>query len=111
MRTEQVDHAGRVQSVPAISGSQYQMKPWKCGFCGLLGAHVKEKDCPAFGKKCNKCHKWNHFAVVCKFQSNRFRKQKPGKVKVRRRIKNTTEGEESTSSDDEFFGQAAEHLS
>ena len=74
MGTEQVDHAGRVQSVPAISGSQYQMKPWKCGFCGLLGAHVKGKDCPAFGKKCNKCHKWNHFAVVCKSQKNRFRK-------------------------------------
>ena len=111
MGTEQVDHAGRVQSVPVISGSQYQMKPWKCGFCGLLGAYVKGKDCPAFGKKCNKCHKWNHFAVVCKSQSNRFRKQKPGKVKVRRRIKKTTEAGESTSSDDEFFGQAAEHLS
>ena len=111
MGTEQVDHAGRVQSVPAISGSQYQMKPWKCGFCGLLGAHVKGKDCPAFGKKCNKCHKWNHFAVVCKSQGNRSRKQKPGKVKFRRRIKKTTEAGESTSSDDEFFGQAAEHLS
>ena len=57
MGTEQVDRAGRVQSVPAISGSQHQMKPWKCGFCGLIGAHVKGKDCPAFGKKCNKCHK------------------------------------------------------
>ena len=111
MGTEQVDRAGRVQSVPAISGSQHQMKPWKCGFCGLIGAHVKGKDCPAFGKKCNKCHKWNHFAVVCKSQSNRFRKQKPGKVKVKRRIKKTTEEGESTSSDDEFFGQAAEHLS
>ena len=111
MGTEQVDCAGSVQSVPAISGPQHQMKPWKCGFCGLIGAHVKGKDCPAFGKKCNKCHKWNHFAVVCKSQSNRFRKQKPGKGKVKRRIKKTTEAGESTSSDDEFFGQAAEHLS
>ena len=109
MGTAQVDHAGRVQSVLAISGSQHQMKPWKCCYCGLLGAHVKGKDCRAFGKKCNKCHKWNNFAVVCKSQSNRFRKQKPGKVK--RRIKKTTEAGESTSSDDEFFGQAEEHLS
>ena len=109
MGTEQVDRAGRVQSVLAISGSQHQMKPWKCCCCGLLGAHVKGKDCRAFGKKCNKCHKWNHFVVVCKSQSNRFRKQKPSKVK--RRIKKTTEAGESTSSDDEFFGQAAEHLS
>ena len=60
-------------------------------------------DYPAFGKKCHKCHKWNHFAVVCKSKSNRFRKQKPGKVKVKRRIKKTTEA-------GEFFGQAAEHL-
>ena len=89
MRTEQVDHAGRMESVPAIIGCQHQMKPWKCGFCGLLGVHVKGKDCPAFGKKCNNCHKWNHFAVVCKSQSNRFRKQKPGKGKVKRRIKTT----------------------
>ena len=89
MGTEQVDRAGRVQSVPAISGSQHQMKPWKCGFCGLIGVHVKGKDCPAFGKKCNKCHKWNHFAVVCKSQSSRFRKQKPGKGKVKRRVKKT----------------------
>ena len=111
MGTEQVDRAGRIQSVPAISGSQHQMKPWKCGFCGLLGAHVKGKDCPAFGKKCNECRKWNHFVVVCKSQSNRFRKQKPGKGKVKRRIKKTTEVVESTSSDDEFFKQAAEHLS
>ena len=86
------------------------MKPWKCGFCVLPSAHVKGKDCPAFGMKCNKCHKWNHFAVVCKSQSNRFRKQKPSKGKVKRRVKKTTEAGESTSSDDEFFGQAAEHL-
>ena len=111
MGTEQVNHAGRVQSVPAISGSQHQMKPWKCGFCGLLNAHAKGKDCPAFEKKCNKRHKRNHFTVVCKSQSSRFRKQKPGKGKVKRRIKKTTEAGESTSSDDEFFGQAAEHLS
>ena len=111
MGTEQVNHAGRVQSVPAISGSQHQMKPWKCGFCGLLNAHAKGKDCPAFEKKCNKRHKRNHFTVVCKSQSSRFRKQKPGKGKVKRRIKKTTEAGESTSSDDEFFGQVAEHLS
>ena len=59
----------------------------------------------------NKCHKWSPSAVVCKSQSNKFRKQKPGKGKVKRRIEKTTEAGESTSFDDEFFGQAAEHLS
>ena len=73
--------------------------------------HVKEKDCLAFRKKCNKCHKWNHFEVVCKSQSNRFRKQKPGKGKVKRKINKTTEAGETTSSDDELFRQAAKQLS
>ena len=35
----------------------------KCQFCGLAGVHEKGKDCPAFGKKCHKCHKWNHFSL------------------------------------------------
>ena len=105
------NHASHVQSVPAIRGSQRQLKPWQCGFCGLTGAHVKGEDCPAFGKKCNKCHKWNHLAVMCKSQGNRFRKQKPGKGKVKRRVKKTAEGANSTSSDDESFRQATEHLS
>ena len=110
------DSVCHVQSEPfrqkdAISGFQRQSKPWKCGFCGLIGVHVKGKNCPAFGKKCNKCHKWNHFAAVCKSQSYRPKKQKSGRGNVKRRVKKTTEQAESTSSDDEFFGQAAEHLS
>ena len=63
---------------------------------------MKGKDCPAIGKKCNNCHAWYHFAVVCKSQSNRFRKHKRGKK--------TTEAGESTSFNDEFFRQVAEHL-
>lgn len=32
----------------------------KCGYC-----HVVSNRCPACGKKCSKCNKWNHFAAVC----------------------------------------------
>ena len=39
-----------------------------------------------------------------------FKGRKPGRGRPRGRIKKTTEDAESTSSDDEFFGQAAEHL-
>lgn len=59
-------------------------KKHKCQFCGLTGVHEKGKDCPAFGKKCHKCHKWNHFSSVCKSGNDRSykpRKQKPGRVK------------------------------
>ena len=106
-----------------LDQTQRPGKKHKCQFCGLTGVHEKGKDCPAFGKKCHKCHKWNHFSSVCKSGNNRGykpRKQKPGGAK-KKRIKKTTadhaefrssddEHAESTSSDDEFFSQAAEHL-
>ena len=64
-------------------------------------------------KKCHKCHKLNHFSSVCKSESthsHKFRRQKQSKRKSSGRIKKTTEDAESTSSDDDFFGQAVEHL-
>ena len=88
-------------------------KKHKCQFCRLAGVHEKGKDCPAFGKKCHKCHKWNHFSSVCKSGNNRsykHRKQKPGRAKKRMIKKTTADHAESTSSDDEFSSQAAKHL-
>ena len=79
----------------------------------MTGVHEKGRDCPAYGKKCRKCHKWNHYSSVCKFEGSHgqnFRGRKPGRGRTRGTIKKTTEDAESTSSDDEFFGQAAEHL-
>ena len=98
------------------SGSNETQRPGKkhkCLYCGLFGVHEKGKDCPAYGKKCHKCHKLNHFSSVCKSESthsHKFRRQKQSKRKSSGRIKKTTEDAESTSSDDDFFGQAVEHL-
>ena len=39
----------------------------KCAFCGYV--HAKKR-CPAYGKKCAKCGKRNHFAIVCKEESD-----------------------------------------
>ena len=67
-----------------LDRTQRPGKKHKCQFCGLTGVHEKGKDCPAFGKKCHKCHKWNHFSSVCKSGNNRGykpRKQKPGRAK------------------------------
>lgn len=36
-----------------------------CKFCGRKHERHKSK-CPAYGKKCKKCGKENHFAVKCK---------------------------------------------
>ena len=41
-------------------------KPAKtCYNCGGNWPHPKGKRCPAYGKKCSKCGKQNHFAAVC----------------------------------------------
>ena len=37
-----------------------------CGYCGLSGVHIKGRGCPAYSKRCYKCNKRDHFAVVCK---------------------------------------------
>jgi hypothetical protein len=39
-----------------------------CRFCGK---HHAVRRCPAFGKKCTKCSKLNHFAIVCRSTESR----------------------------------------
>ena len=36
-----------------------------CDFCGRMHDVSKRENCPAFGKRCNKCNKQNHFANMC----------------------------------------------
>ena len=101
---------------PARRRSGYKKKQ-PCGYCGQVGTHPEGKNCPAYGKKCSKCQKFNHFATVCKADTPRDSKKgqqrKPERgqsdnFKQRRHVKRTTEEppESSTSSDDEFFCQA-----
>jgi hypothetical protein len=43
-----------------------------CTFCGQKGhgkspnIDIRKADCPAYGKKCAKCHQKGHYAGVCK---------------------------------------------
>ncbi|CAC5407235.1 unnamed protein product [Mytilus coruscus] len=54
------------------SGSNYpsHSRPSKCRNCGGQYPH-KNGQCPAHGKTCNACHKFNHFANVCRGKQNR----------------------------------------
>ena len=38
-----------------------QRRSTKCKYCG----RIHDKYCPAYGKKCNGCGKYNHFQAVC----------------------------------------------
>ena len=41
-----------------------------CKYCGKK--HPRDKNqCPAFGAKCQKCGKYNHFAAKCKSKARR----------------------------------------
>lgn len=57
-----------VEEVHAVQGAscpQQKESTVDCKFCGKTHERSKQK-CPAFGKKCKKCGKENHFAVKCK---------------------------------------------
>jgi len=67
MTGEGAHAAVNVHPVGVQYGRQHVNKPQStsasCSFCG--GHHAKGQ-CPAFGKQCNKCSGFNHFASVCK---------------------------------------------
>ncbi|XP_015762118.1 PREDICTED: uncharacterized protein LOC107341222 [Acropora digitifera] len=77
----------------------------------------QEKNCPAYGKKCSKCKRFDHFAAVCRAGSrNKNHKPKskqPKNKEWKKHLKKATKESASdnpTSSDDEFFCQAVRHL-
>ncbi|KAL7857277.1 hypothetical protein SRHO_G00161760 [Serrasalmus rhombeus] len=47
-----------------------------CKFCGKRHERNKKK-CPAFGKKCKKCGRDNHFAAMCKTRTETSKQRKP----------------------------------
>lgn len=42
-----------------------------CSYCGETGLHNNKRDCPAYGKECAKCGRWNHLASCC--QAGKYR--------------------------------------
>ena len=58
----QINRPGPSKDKSSVSSS-IQKTGIRCKFCGRF--HEPRK-CPAFGKKCNKCGRANHFAAVCK---------------------------------------------
>ena len=112
---------GKLQSRP----KQHQWKGHKtksnekrdekpCHYCGKSGDHKPGQNCPAYGKQCLKCGKYNHFAKCCKSnpskettESNKGTKPQQ-KQRQQQRVKKTTDSSED--SDDGFLQQTARHL-
>ena len=60
-RQERFQRARRPQR-----GKTPTQRPQPCGYCGRTGTHEEGSNCPAYGKRCKKCNKLNHFATVCR---------------------------------------------
>ena len=76
------------EDVKKLSQRWERSKPSKnqekhpCEYCGQTGTHPAGKDCPAYGKKCSKCKRLNHFAAVCRAGSkDKNHKTKPKQPK------------------------------
>ena len=65
-------HRNPLKEIAAISkNTQQSKKPIQtCHYCGQSSHGIlnkmRLKQCPAYGKKCNKCQKFNHFASLCR---------------------------------------------
>lgn len=85
-----------------------------CGYCGLRRVHPDRRNCPAYGKTCNKCQRPNHFAAVCR--ADRYRnsmdKNRYDTKRGRNQVKKTSERESDSgdTSDEEFLSQSIAHM-
>ncbi|KAK5866505.1 hypothetical protein PBY51_020693 [Eleginops maclovinus] len=64
-----------VHIVKQIARQDKNMDTVSCMFCGKTHERNKAK-CPAFGKRCKKCGKENHFAVRCKSNTEKWKRGK-----------------------------------
>ena len=86
-----------------------------CSYCGLVGAHVKGRNCPAYGKQCEICRTFNHYSSICRANTSPTDKMYEfARTHDHRQKKRIMKAEEiyssSESSDKEFLAQSVGHL-
>ncbi|KAL6462444.1 hypothetical protein MHYP_G00288660 [Metynnis hypsauchen] len=62
--TNKAAHTRHGRKVAGGADDDGAVRSKECGACGR--AHSRTEDCPAKGRQCNKCKKFNHFAKVCR---------------------------------------------
>ena len=83
-----------------------------CRYCGSERKHKTIEDCPAYGQKCHKCQKRNHFASVrksqrCKDEISNQKKKRICSINESNRMQKTCKTDTSDSSDDDFVSKSA----
>jgi len=69
--------------------------------CGQCGGQHRSRECPAYGQQCGICHKYNHFAKVCRSKL-KHKSQSSAKKKVDV-VKDKELGSNSSDSDAKVF--------
>ena len=76
------------QDIGYMRQQQQKNHKWpRCTYCGLLGVHQKGYNCPAFGKQCYVCGKYDHFATVCHTHGYRSGRREHSRQKRPRTVK------------------------
>ncbi|CAG2193058.1 SLC30A2 [Mytilus edulis] len=88
-----------------------------CGYCGF--DHGEGNKCPAYGKQCRNCDKYNHFASVCRAEKKKQQYRAGNFRREGRSVKKTTEEKIETDSntdisdydeDEDYFGETIKHI-
>ena len=98
--------------------SGYAGRRYKSQFCRncRFEVHPEGTTCPTYGKRCNICSKYNHFAAVCRSGTNQqtMNRQLDRRPQHQRRhqIKRMEETEQDSenSSDEEFLTKSIAHM-
>ncbi|CAC5418485.1 unnamed protein product [Mytilus coruscus] len=94
-----------------------------CSYCGF--DHGDERRCPAYGKQCKNCDRYNHLASLCRAEKkeqvgyNSQQQNRSVNYRNRRNVKKTTEEAYETDSntdtsdyeeDEDYFGETIKHI-
>ena len=86
----------QTQNVHAIGCKK--TKPSDTFKCGCCGKQHRPKECPAYGKMCDLCHKPNHFTKVCRTRQHQKQTQTGHhKPKNKKKVDAIEESESETS--------------
>ncbi|XP_064617193.1 uncharacterized protein LOC135481275 [Liolophura sinensis] len=73
-----------------------------CRYCGYAYPHPEGKTCPAKGKACGFCHKFNHFESVCR--QKKRQQHDTGKFESVKQVRSAAHLADSSSDDEYVFG-------
>ncbi|XP_052778759.1 uncharacterized protein K02A2.6-like [Mya arenaria] len=59
-------HGRRPEMPRAQNSPQNRRKEPTCGKCGTIHNQSDRRKCPAYGKQCIRCKKYNHWKIVCR---------------------------------------------